>query len=89
MKDLILFIFLSILKSTTVSVFIYLFIYLFFIYSWLTANEITVNFLYGIEKSFLKMNTIYIGKFRYTPMINSKIEFETLVWRLIKDLARS
>ena len=25
------------------------------------------------------MNTIYIGKFCYTPMINSKNKFETLI----------
>ena len=30
-------------------------------------------FLYGIEKPWLIMNTIYIGKFRYIPMI----KFET------------
>ena len=35
------------------------------------------------------MNTINIGKFRYTPMINSKNKFEMLVWRLMKDLART
>ena len=34
------------------------------------------------------MYTIYIGKFRYTPMINSKNKFETLVWQLMKSLAR-
>ena len=31
---------------------------------------------------------IYISKFRYTHMINSKNKFETLVWRLMKGLAR-
>ena len=30
------------------------------------------------------MNTIYIGKFCYKPMINSKYKFETLVWQLMK-----
>ena len=35
------------------------------------------------------MNTIYIGKFRYAPMITSEIQFETLVWRLMKGLARN
>ena len=33
------------------------------------------------------MNTIYIGKFRYTAMISPQIKFETLVWRLMKGLA--
>ena len=37
------------------------------------------------------MNTIYIGKFRYTPMITStqELKFETLVWRLMKGPARN
>ena len=35
------------------------------------------------------MNTIYIGKFCYAPIINSKYKFETLVWQLIKGLARN
>ena len=35
------------------------------------------------------MNTIYINKFRYMPMINSQIKFETLVWRLMKGLTRN
>ena len=43
------------------------------------SNPTRANFLYGIEKPQLKMNTIYVGKFRYTPMINSKYKFETLV----------
>ena len=30
---------------------------------------------------------MYIGKFHYTPMITSLIQFETLVWRLMKGLA--
>ena len=34
----------------------------------------------NIYKNILvKMSTIYIGKFRYTSMINSKHKFETLV----------
>ena len=40
--------------------------------------------------SFLSVNNIYqyidIGKFRYTPMHNSKYKFETLVWQLMKGL---
>ena len=48
------------------------------------SNPTRANFLYGMGK--LEMNTIYIGKFRYTPMINSKYKFETLVWRLMKGL---
>ena len=35
------------------------------------------------------MTTIYIDKFRYIPMINSKYKFEMLVWRLMKGLALS
>ena len=35
------------------------------------------------------MNTIYIVKFSYAPMINSKLKFETLVWRLMNGLARN
>ena len=35
------------------------------------------------------MKAIYFGKFRFTPMIISPIKFETLVWRLIKDLAQN
>ena len=35
------------------------------------------------------MKAIYFGKFRFTPMIISQIKFETLVWRLIKDLAQN
>ena len=35
------------------------------------------------------MNTIYISKFRYTPMINSQIKFEMLVWQLMKGLAQN
>ena len=35
------------------------------------------------------MNTKYIGKFCYTPMINPQIKFEALVWWLIKGLARN
>ena len=35
------------------------------------------------------MNTIYIGKFPYTHMINSKTKFKTFVWQLMKDLARN
>ena len=52
------------------------------------SNPIRGNFLYGIEKPWLNMKTIYIGKFRYAPMITSKIQFETLVWQLMKNLAR-
>ena len=44
------------------------------------SNLTRENFLYGIEKPWFKINTIYIGKFHYTPMINSQIKFETLVW---------
>ena len=33
------------------------------------------------------MNTIYISKFCNTPMINSQIKFETLVWQLMKGLS--
>ena len=32
---------------------------------------------------------IYIGKFRYTPVINSQIKFERLMSRLMKGLARN
>ena len=53
------------------------------------SNTTRANFLYRIEKPKFKMNTIYIGKFCYTPMINSKSKFETLVWRLMKSLARN
>ena len=42
------------------------------------SNSTRANFLYGIEKPYLKMNTIYISKFRYTPIINSKYEFENV-----------
>ena len=35
------------------------------------SNPTRANFLYRIEKPLLKMNNIYIGKFRYTPMITS------------------
>ena len=34
------------------------------------SNHTQANFLYGINKPQLKMNTIYICKFGYTPMIN-------------------
>ena len=44
------------------------------------SNPTWANFLYEIKKPQLKMNTIYISKFCYTPMINSKNKFETLVW---------
>ena len=42
------------------------------------SNTTRANYLYGIEKSELKMNTIYIGKYRHTPMITSQIKFETV-----------
>ena len=35
------------------------------------------------------MNTIYIDKYRYTPIITSQIKFETLVWQLMKGLAQN
>ena len=54
-----------------------------------SSNPTQADFLYGIKKPWLKMNNIYIGKFRYTPMIDLQIKFETLVWRLMKDLARN
>ena len=31
-------------------------------------------YTYGIKKPWLKMNIIYIRKFRYTPMINCQIK---------------
>ena len=34
------------------------------------------------------MNIIDIEKFRYTPVINSKIKFETLAWGMMKGQAR-
>ena len=36
-----------------------------------------------------KMNTMHINKFHYTPMITSQIQFEILVWGLMKGLARN
>ena len=43
----------------------------------------------NIYKNILaQMSTIYIGKFRYTSMINSTYKFETLVWRLNKRLPK-
>ena len=36
------------------------------------SNPTQANFLYGTEKPLLNMNTIYIGKFSYTPMITSQ-----------------
>ena len=44
------------------------------------SNITRANFLYGTEKPWFKMNTIYIGKFHYTPTINSQIKLERLVW---------
>ena len=38
---------------------------------------------------YIYIYTIYLDKFRYTRMINSKDKFETIVWRLMKDLARN
>ena len=34
------------------------------------ANLTQADFLYGIEKPYLEMNIIYIGKFFYSYMIN-------------------
>ena len=60
------------------NIYIYIYIYIIYIYM----------FIYIWNRKTLaqnvKMNTIYVGKFRYTPMINSKNKFETLVWRLMK-----
>ena len=53
------------------------------------SNPTRANFLNGIGKPWLKMNTTYINKFRYTPMINLKYKFETLVWRLMNGLAQN
>ena len=53
------------------------------------SNPTRAYLLYGIEKPWLKMNTIYIGKFCYTPIINSKYKFETLVRRLMKGPAQN
>ena len=39
--------------------------------------------------AYIYIYTIYLDKFRYTRMINSKDKFETIVWRLMKDLARN
>ena len=47
------------------------FIYIYILYIYPTIYPTRANFLYEIEKPELKMNTIYIGKFRYTPMITS------------------
>ena len=55
--------------------------------SWWVRIPLAPFFLYGIEKPQLKMNIIYIGKFRYTPLINSENKFKRLVWRLMKGLA--
>ena len=32
------------------------------------------------------MDTIYTEKFGYTSMITTQIKFETLLWRLMKNL---
>ena len=52
-----------------------------------SLNPTRSNFLHEIEKSYLKMNTIYLVKFHHTPMINSKKKFEIIVWRLMKGLS--
>ena len=36
------------------------------------SDPTRANFLYGIEKTYLNMNAIYIDKFRYTHMITSQ-----------------
>ena len=56
------------------------------IYAKLTKDQNDVN---DVTDVVYKMNTIYIGKLRYTPMIHWKNKIETLVWRLMKDLARN
>ena len=48
-----------------------------------------ISFNYMELKNLSSNNTIYIDKFRYTAMINSKNKFEKLVWRLMKGLARN
>ena len=46
-------------------------------------------YIYAYTYIYIYIYTIYLDKFRYTRMINSKDKFETIVWRLMKDLARN
>ena len=46
-------------------------------------------YIYAYIYIYIYIYTIYLDKFRYTRMINSKDKFETIVWRLMKDLARN
>ena len=59
--------------------------------SWFNLFTLNMNFKTSfIHTYFIYIYIyIYISKFRYTPMITSQLKFETVVWRLMKDLARS
>ena len=74
-------IYLSIYLSIYISIYLYIW-YVYMIIYLICIYTIYIPYIYTT-------NTIYIGKFRYTPMINSKYKFETLVWWLMKGLARN
>ena len=59
---------------TLIYIYVYIYIYIY---------------IYICIYIYIYIYTIYLDKFRYTRMINSKDKFETIVWRLMKDLARN